>query len=397
MARIKASLGLSTKKEPTHAALEALQQAKANLKIQKIDLAIFFSSPDIASVNLLKTIALSLGNVPLIGSSSKAIISSSGILKRGLAIILLSFPDDVYFNTACIKKINARSAQDAGRELAEKLNYGFRDILRHLSIIFSDGLTQQGSGLIFGLQQKLGSSFPLIVTQVADNLRSEKTYLYSNQEMLDDTALGVLLGGKLNFGLGIKHGWQPLGKPRWVTRSSGNIVYEIDGISAAKLYEEYFSCDLMKLKKNLNRISVFYPLGVYLAGEKEYLLRNILSIQDNGSLIFQGDVPEGSPVRFMIGTKESCLQATREALYEAKKSMGLHPISFVLLFDSLSRYILLGREAHKELEIIKDGLEKDTPILGLYTYGEQAPLTAVNYRGKAYLHNQTITLLAIGG
>jgi hypothetical protein len=397
MTRIKAAVGLSTKKEPVHAALEAVQQAKKSLKIQKIDLAIFFSSIDIAYPSLLKTITLSLGKVPLIGSSSKAIISSHGILKRGLAIILVSFPDDVYFNTACVKEINTRSSQDVGRELAEKLNYGFRDIRRDLSIIFSDGLTHEGSGLIFGLQQKLGSSFPLIVAQLADNLRLEKTYLYFNQDLLNQTTLGVLLGGKLNFGLGIKHGWQPLGKPRWVTRSKGNIVYEIDGITAAKLYEEYFAYDLTQLRENLDRISVFYPLGIYLPGEKEYLLRNILSIQDNGSLIFQGDVPEGSQVRFMIGTKESCLQATHEALSEAKKNIGPHPISFVLLFDSISRYILLGREAHKELEIIKNGLGKDTPILGLYTHGEQAPLTAVNYRGKAYLHNQTITLLAIGG
>jgi len=67
------------------------------------------------------------------------------------------------------------------------------------------------------------------------------------------------------------------------------------------------------------------------------------------------------------------------------------------VFDSISRYILLGRQANKELEIIQAGLGKDTPLIGIYTYGEQAPLRAVNYLGRTYFHNQTIAILAMGG
>ena len=167
---------------------------------------------------------------------------------------------------------------------------------------------------------------------------------------------------------------------------------------ASKLYEEYFSYSLNELKKELKHISVLYPIGIYLAGEKEYLLRNILSIQDDGAIVFQGEVPENSEIRLMIGTKESALEATRQAFKEAKKNLIGKTISFFLIFDSISRYILLGRNALQELEILKNELDNQAiPIIGLYTYGEQAPLTAINYRGRAYFHNQTITVLAIGG
>jgi hypothetical protein len=99
----------------------------------------------------------------------------------------------------------------------------------------------------------------------------------------------------------------------------------------------------------------------------------------------------------MIGTKESCLSATHQALYEMKQGLAGKPINFVFVFDSISRYILLGRQANSELEIIKEELGKDTPIIGIYTYGEQAPLKAINYQGRSYLHNQTITILGLGG
>jgi len=399
-------VGLSIDKDPVSAAKEATRLAAINLHNQKIDLAIVFSSIDLACVSLLKAINASLnGRIPVVGCSSAAVISNQGVFKHGLVVMLLSLPANVYFNVAYVKDIKQKTALSAGRELGEKLLYGFRDIRRDLSMIFSDGLIDEGSNLIYGLQERLGKSFPLVGASASDNMRFLRTYLYFNQEVLTDGAVGILWGGKLNFGLGVKHGWKPLGKPRTITKSEGNIIYEIDGEPAVRIYEEYLARDLTELQKEIRRISILYPIGMYLAGEQEYLLRNILSIENNGSLRLQGNVMQDSTIRLMIGTKESCLNATRQALDEAKKIL-FAPIvdtakgeikNSVFVFDSVSRYTLLRREANQELEIIKEGFGKDTPIIGLYTYGEQAPLKAISYQGQAYFHNQTIAILNIGG
>jgi len=399
-------IGLSTEKDPITAAREATRDALINLHDTKVDLAIAFSSVDLVSVGLLKSISASLkARVPIVGASSAAIISNQGVFKHGLVVMLLSLPANAYFNVACVRGIKEKTALNAGRELGEKLISGFRDFRRDLSIIFSDGLIEEGSNLIYGLQERLGKSFPLVGASASDNMRFLRTYLYFNQEVLTDSAIGILWGGKLNFGLGIKHGWKPLGKPRTITKSEGNIIYEIDGEPAARIYEEYLARDLAELQKEIRRISIFYPIGMYTAGEQEYLLRNALSIGDNGSLRLQGNVTEGSTVRLMIGTKESCLDATRQALDEAKKILFAPIVDFnkdkiknaVFVFDSVSRYVLLRREAEQELEIIKAGFNQGTPIIGLYTYGEQAPLKAISYQGQAYFHNQTIAILNIGG
>lgn len=399
-------VGLSTKKDPIQAAKEATVSASLNLHHRKIDLAIVFSSVDLASVSLLETIDLYLKEkVPIIGSSTAAIISGQGIFKHGLVVMLLSLPEGVYFNTACVKEIKKKTALNAGRELAEGLLYGFRDIRRDICIIFCDGLIEEGSSLIYGLQEKLGRSFPLVGASASDDLHFLKTYLYFNQELLSDSAIGILFGGgKLNFGLGIKHGWKPIGKPRTVTKSCGNIIYEIDGQPAAKIYQDYLAYDLYKLKKELKHISMLYPIGVYL-NKDEYLLRNILSIEEGDALRSQGNVTEGSPIRLMIGTRESLFVATYEALNEAKKVLGGPSMefkkkgmnNFVFIFDSVSRYMLLRRNVTKELEIIKEGFNKNTPIIGLYTYAETAPLRTISSLGQAYFHNQTIALLSVGG
>lgn len=386
---IQVGIGLSTAKDHIQAAKEALAQARINIDKDKIDLAFIFSSLEFAHSSVLKTIGNLLGALPLIGASSPAIISQQGISKHALAIMLLGLPEGIYFNAASVKEIHNDSTTGAGEELGEKLLYGCKGVRRDLSLVFSDGQIQDGSSLIFGLQERLGRSFPLVGASASG--------LYFNQEVLNNAACGILWGGKLNFGLGIKHGWKPLGKPRQVTKSRGNIVYEIDNLPAVKLYEEYLARDIFTLKRDLKQISILYPIGIYLPGEEEYLLRNILSVEEDGSLVLQGNVPEDSQIRLMIGTKESCLAATKQAIDEVKKGLEGRPSNFVFVFDSISRYILLGRQANKELEIIRTEFGKNTPVIGIYTYGEQAPLRAINYLGRTYFHNQTINILGMAG
>jgi len=399
------SLGASTERDPALAVREALRQASSSFHGEKINLAIAFSTVDLAYPILLKLLTSSLSRVPVLGCSGAAVISSQGILKHGLVLMLVGLPTGVYLNTACVKDIKERTPLIAGKELGEKLLDGFRSVRRVMSVMFSDGLIDAGSDLLSGLQERLGKSFPIVGASASDNLHFAKTFVYFNQELLNNSAVAMLWGGKINFGLGVKHGWKPLGRPRTVTKAEGNIIYEIDDAPAAKLYEEYLARGIPSLQRELKYISVLYPIGMYIEGEEEYVLRNILSIEKNGTLHMQGNVTQGCMIRLMIGTKESCLTATHQALEEAKKSLFASTAElsrtatshFALVFDSVSRYMLLKRDAEKELAIIRNGLGEQTPIIGLYTFGEQAPLLSISYQGQACFHNQTVAIVTVGG
>jgi len=280
--------------------------------------------------------------------------------------------------------------------LAEKLLYGFKNLRRDLAIILSSTSPSSASGLIQGLQERLGNSFPFIGTSSPDKSALQKASVVFDETICAEAACGILLGGKLRFSLGVGQGWKPLGKIHRITKSHGNVAFEIDDKPAAKMYEEYFGRTILALRKDLQDISTLYPLGVYLEGRKEYLLRNIIFIESDGSMVLRGDVPEGSGIRLMIGTKESCLKAAKEAAEQVKRGLTGQPPTFALVFSSASRYTLLGRDIYKELGAIQEEVGPDTPLLGLYTYGEIAPLRAINYLGKTYFHNQSINILAIG-
>jgi len=398
---IYAGVGKSSSQDYNSALSEAIYQAKSNLKQPEISLAIIFTSPEFAHPHLLKKFRNMIGEeIPVLGVTSNAIFTDDQILNHGVIIALIG-AKETYFNIALATDA-VENLEANGNNLGKQLLFGMRDIRRRFCLFFSDALIMDNLPFLKGLQQRLGMSFPMFgATPATNNIRVNKTYQYFNQEVLNNSIVGLLWAGNVNFGLGIKHGWKPLGRPRRVSVSDGFVIKEIEQRAAASLYQDYFAKDVPALKRELKRISCLYPLGINISGEEEYLLRNILSIRDDGSLICRGDVPVGSQVRLMIATKESCLVATEDAAREAKQAFALQTmpkpetIQIIFVFNSASRLYLLGRQITKELEIIKSFFP-DTPIIGLCTFGEQAPLKTTYFAGKTYCHNQTIAIIAIG-
>jgi hypothetical protein len=394
---MRISVGLGTEKDVLQAVRSAAASAQKNLASAKAELALVFCSAEFCRPMVFKVLRELLGPVELIGASTFAPICGQKAYTHGILVALLAPSKDTFLNAARVEDITAKGARRAGDELGNSLLYGFKNIRRDLGLLFSDGLLNNGSGFLSGLEERLGRIFPLAGAGASDNLAFKKTFTFFNEELSGDSACGLLLGGKINFGLGTRHGWKPLGKMRRASLSYGNILREIDGQPANRLYEDYFSRDAAGLKKELRRISIFYPLGIHIPGQKEYLLRNLSQVREDGSLVFQGDIPQDSDIRLMIGTKDSCLAASRLAAEEAKRALMGRPAGFALVFNAVSRYMLLGRDAPRELEAIREVLGASTQILGMHTYGEQAPLSSLSYLGKSYFHNQTMTIVAIEG
>ena len=66
------------------------------------------------------------------------------------------------------------------------------------------------------------------------------TYQYCDDEVITDGVSYALLSGTAQAGWAISHGCIPIGGERIVTRSQGNIIYEIDGKPAMEVFEEYY-------------------------------------------------------------------------------------------------------------------------------------------------------------
>lgn len=397
---LDAAIGISSSRDYRTAITQAVIEAKRNLKSGRASLALVFSTFDFAASAVIENVSYLIGaGIPIIGTTSNAILSANRFVKCGVAIVLFK-TEGVHFTTACVKNIlgNLTASGDA---LGKQLLSGAKDIPRRFVLYFSDGSVTNNIPFLKGLQQRLGISFPIVgAAGASDNIKLNKTYLYYNAESLDSSAVGILWSGNVNFGLGVKHGWRPIGKPRRVSAAQESTIKKIDNEPAISLYQDYFAKEIPDLKKELKRISSLYPLGLNISGEEEYILRNILGIRNDGALICRDEIPENSNVRLMIATEESCLNAAEEAAKEAKETLlqraypSLKPARLILVFNSVSRVNVLRRKMAQELQAIKK-VFPDTPLIGICTCAEQAPLKSIDFAGKTYCHSQTIVILAM--
>lgn len=388
-------IGFSKAKDSINAAREASLLAKLQLKQEKINLAIVFCTVNYNGEEILKGIKEVLPETGIIGCSGAGIILSSGLENQGVAVLALK-TSTINFGLGLVQDIRPQEERIKGRALAKASLESLGTHKKSVFVMFSDGLIANSSELIRGVQDVLGKSFPFIGGASSDDFNFRKTFQFFQTQVLTQSAVGILLGGEIVFGLGIKHGWKPLGKPHIATDTAGNVIKAIDGNPAVKIYEEYFGKDIEELHKiKLATMTVLYPLGVYVAGEQEYLLRNAIDVTPEGFLVCQGEIPLGSEIRLMMGNKDSCLNSSEQAAKEVIDNMRGKTPKLALIFNSISRQKILGKDAFKEIEIVKSALGEETPILGFYTYGEAAPLKALNYFGQTYFHNETIAILGI--
>lgn len=392
----KIGIGFSQKSDVYEAALEAATQARTSIMHPAVDLVTVFSTIHYDPRKFLPVIEHTLDNPKIIGSSTAGIILSDRIETRGIALSAIS-SDEIRFGIGSVNNVNAIDIRHAGITLARQAIHDFGQSRRQLFFFFADGLIPNNSLLLKGLQEVFGTGFPILGAGSSDDFHFRKTYQFFGKTIMSHAATGCLVGGTQIVSLGSKHGWRPLGKPRTIdTVASGHIIKRIDGKRAFNLYEDYFAQEAIKMQSaTLGQLAILYPLGIYIEEEAEYILRNVVTVLEDGSLVCQDEVPEGAEVHIMIGNKDSCKQAAIEAAEEVKKNLYGKEPHLILIFESMARLKLLGRAAIQEIQLIKEILGKATPAIGMYAHGEISPFQSLVNIQKTHLQNQSIVIVAL--
>lgn len=391
----KVGIGLSKKKDPFLAGEEAGRRCLAELGEQNPDICFLFSSVMFANLKMLSGIRSIIADSPLFGLSDAGEITSDGSYQR--SVVMAAIKSDSLNFAAHLEQDIEINPRQKGRRIAEIVSRRLpkKSKNNEVLIIFSDGLSGSITDLIRGAQEILGTSYPILGGGAGDNFLFQKTYQYYSDRIFTQSALGLLIQTP-KMGFGMRHGWRPLGRPYKVTRAKKNVVWELDGKPAIEVYRSYFGKQIENLeRKVLVKMVINYPLGMSIPGEKEYLVRNILNIRLDGSLVFSSDIPEGREVRLMMSNKELVIGAARNAAWQAGQEVPSGEIRLGIIFNSASRYKLLGGNRAREIEEIKKILT-EIPLIGFYGYSQQAPLSGEINLGQSYSHNQSVVVLVLG-
>ena len=389
-------IGFSRHRDSQQAAREAATQAKMDLQTADTTWALLLCTGHYDPQEIVPVVNETLRNPKLIGCSTTGIILSGSIETRGVAVLAIA-SDEMKFGDGFVEHIDTMSPQDVGLELAKRCLADFGAHGRQVFVFFVDSRLKNVSPLLKSVQGTLGNIFPVVGAGSCNHVQGKNTFKFYRGRVLTNAVSGVIMGGHMTVGVGSQHGWRPLGKPRTISVAVDNVIRSIDGRPAYNIYEQYFEQEAAQLRgRRSEQMAILYPLGIFIEESRNYLLRNAVDIQKDGSIVCQGDIPQGARIHIMIGNKDSCKQAARIAAEEARQNLlGKEP-KLIIILESMSRQKLLGRMAFQEVVKIKEVFGPRIPIIGMYADGEVAPMQSAERFKRPHLQNESITVLAIG-
>lgn len=342
------------------------------------------------SVDLLKSVAPELAQIfpeaRRLGCSTAGEISAEGVADGTCVVTAIRF-DDTRLVEASTPLAGMDDSRAAGQRLGAQLPpEGLRAVL-----IFGQGVQINGSALLAGLTEVLGREVPITGGLAGDGGAFQQTWVLDGSGARSDTLVVLgLYGEKLNFCHGSFGGWSPFGPARKVTRSAGNILFELDGEPALEVYKRY----LGEHAAGLPASGLLFPFAMLGKNHDEVgLIRTILGIDEkDGSLTLAGEIDAEGYLKLMHASTDALVDGAEVAAEAAKTMLASDGQGLVLLVSCVGRKLVMGGRVDEEVEAVGDVFGQGSVLAGFYSYGEISPFSP---SVECKLHNQTMTVTYI--
>ena len=343
-----------------------------------------FAGPEMldSRTRALQEIREAYPEAQIVGCTTAGEIRNTQILDHSLVVTAIEFQ---HSQVLCRQTpIDTQQSFQAGERLRQAFDL---EGLRHLFVL-AEGVDVNGSQLVAGLTRDLPAHINVTGGLSGDGERMTSTRILCNGEVASHRAVAVgLYGDRLEIGQGSLGGWDAFGPERLITRSEGNVLYQLDGQSALELYKTY----LGHHADDLPAAGLLFPLTLRL-GQTDGVVRTILGVDEaSQSLIFAGDVPEGAYVRLMKANFNRLLDGAVGAAEVAADGLS-DSSDLAILISCIGRRMILKQRTEEEVEAVREVLGPHPILTGFYSYGEISPFAP---NAKCELHNQTMTITTL--
>lgn len=324
-------------------------------------------------------------NAYLCGCSTAGEIEGQHVFDDSVVVTAIRF-DGTTFSATDITVNDAAESFRAGQTLAGAIPHAG---LVH-AFVLSDGLNVNGSELVKGLTSILPGGVAVTGGLSGDGERFGETCVCVNGAVEQKkVVLLAFYGDRLRVGYGSMGGWDAFGLERRITQSKHNVLYELDGESALGLYKKYLGSHASELPAS----GLLFPLALRSERGEESVVRTCLAVNEQDqSITFAGDMPEGSRARFMQANFNRLIDGAAVAAQSCRATSVTEPADLAILISCVGRKMVLKQRIEEEVEAVRDVLGPATPTTGFYSYGEIGPFTP---EARCALHNQTMTITTL--
>jgi len=333
-----------------------------------------YSGIDDQAINhvILSSIKSLLPQASIMGATTDGEIFETEVMVNSFVLSLTTFESTTL-------KIELFSAEEdsfiAGQLIAQEgVKLGAK-----VAIIVADGIVTNGDFLMDGVN----SIAPALVVAgglAGDNGRYEESFIFCDTQIKSKAiVVGYLISDTLEVYHTKSFNWAPMGPKFKVTRAEKNCIYTVDNISVLELYRKYLGS---ALAKKLPMGGIEFPFVFYKEGH--LIGRAPIRLNEDGSVVFAGNIAEGETIQFGFGDIDAILSDAKEIISDLAE-FGPEK---VMIFSCITRKNFLGEDVHNDFE----GLASIAPSTGFFTYGE---FFHDSDHQCNFLLNETMTILGL--
>jgi hypothetical protein len=383
---LKVIIGHSEDPDSASAVEEVLQQCCKDLMGMAPSAGILFAAIDFDHAVILEEISRQFPGLELIGCTTDGEMSSKMGFQQDSLLLVLFCSDTVEIRAGIGYGASSDPIAAAKQAVQQVSGYSHTPKLCiALPASYTEsGATTDGEKLLKGLELAFSSPIPVIGGTAGDQYRLKKTYQFFGSKVVTDSLPILTFSGDILFSHGIACGWRPLGRKSLITKAKGNVLYEVDGMTAVEFYHRYLG-DRLPTAEN--------PLAIYEDESDYYYVRVPNTCNSDGSINFLANIPEQASVCVTDCSRDEIISASLTSFQTALQNYPGQKLDAVLVFSCCCRRWLLGTRSKEEYELIENAIPNMAPIGGFYTYGEFAPLEP---QGGNYFHQETFITLLLG-
>ncbi len=324
------------------------------------------------------------------GASGWGVLTEESELEREPGLALLSLGGDLRassFLTTDLQENNYR----AGEWLAERIRA--HAIHPNLVFLFPDALSFQSHTFFEGFESLCGY-IPILGGAASSNGRESKTYQMAEGRTAWDAVSALALEGRFIQESGITRSCQPFGESFQVTRSVGNMIFEMDGRPAYDiLLESLTAIEPLHPSEVFQRVFLGIPLRSFQTEFKEapFLIQNIVGVNaKKGMVACVSPVEEGEFITFAVRDPAMARIDMQSMLEDIQNRLGSAKPRFGIYFNCCARGEALYGRRGEDVSLIREAFP-GMPVAGFFTYGELAPVDHVNH---FHQHSGIFTVIA---
>jgi hypothetical protein len=389
-------VGSSQHRNTRAAGREAAERALAAANVTRADFVIVYTTVGHDPAELLPAIRAATGRAPLTGCSVSGCITRSFADESAYCVeVMVIASDELAFHHARVPDIS-QDPEAGGRGLGEALRPHFGDDAVAL-LFFGDAFTLNYTAVKKGIDEALGVSrfIPVLGGGSNNDVASTRTFQFHDDEIHEKGGCATLISGRGEVVSMVTHGCSPIGMVQRVTRSKGNVIYELDGVPSLDVIKTYVTEEEnQNWLHTVNNLCLGLEVPDELVTEYDKFCIRYMVARDPaaGSITIQTEAPEGMRIWLarrdpdrMYADAERVANAIRERIGERKPKLMLH-------FECTGRGKLLLREQVRGelLRRIRGAADDAVPWFGAYVGGEIAPVGGTNM-----FHNYTAVVAAV--